>query len=74
MDGVELHEASADAARALLHQDGVDAHIDVGDFFCIDPTGSYDVVIGNPPFIRYQDFSGEARARSRTRRCAPESG
>ena len=23
-------------------------------------------MIGNPPFIRYQDFSGEARARSRT--------
>lgn len=65
LDGVELHEASAAAARALLRQAGVDARIEVGDFFCIDPTGSYDVVIGNPPFVRYQDFSGEARARSR---------
>jgi hypothetical protein len=65
LDGVELHEASADAARALLRRAGVDARIEVGDFFCVDPTGSYDVVIGNPPFIRYQDFSGEARARSR---------
>lgn len=65
LDGVELHEASADAARALLRQAGVDARIEVGDFFCVEPTGSYDVVIGNPPFVRYQDFSGEARARSR---------
>jgi adenine-specific DNA-methyltransferase len=65
LDGVELHKASADAARALLRGAGVDARIEVGDFFCVDPTGSYDVVIGNPPFIRYQDFSGEARARSR---------
>lgn len=65
LDGVELHEASAEAARSLLRQAGVDARIEVGDFFCVNPTASYDVVIGNPPFIRYQDFSGEARARSR---------
>jgi len=65
LDGVELHPASADAARALLRQAGVDARIEVGDFFCVEPTGSYDAVIGNPPFVRYQDFSGEARARSR---------
>ena len=65
LDGVELHEASAAAARKLLHRAGVDARIEVGDFFLIEPTGHYDVVIGNPPFIRYQDFSGEPRARSR---------
>jgi adenine-specific DNA-methyltransferase len=65
LDGVELHTASADAARALLRQAGVDARIQVADFFCVEPTGSYDAVIGNPPFVRYQEFSGEARARSR---------
>jgi adenine-specific DNA methylase len=65
LDGVELHEASAAAARRLLDQAGVDAQILVGDFFCVPPTGSYDVVIGNPPYVRYQDFSGETRARSR---------
>jgi len=65
LDGVELHDSSAVAARNLLRQAGVDARIRVGDFFRVDPTGSYDVVIGNPPFVRYQDFSGEARARSR---------
>lgn len=65
LDGVELHADSARAAVELLAAAGVDARIDVGDFFCFEPTGSYDVVIGNPPYIRYQDFSGEARARSR---------
>lgn len=65
LDGVELHEASAEAARQLLHAAGVDAHVTAGDFFTVEPTGSYDVVIGNPPYVRYQDFTGEARTRSR---------
>lgn len=65
LDGVELHQASAEAARGLLHRAGVRAQIEVGDFFCVEPTATYDVVIGNPPFVRYQEFSGEARARSR---------
>ena len=65
IDGIELHDASARAARALLRNAGVDARVKVNDFFCVNPTGSYDVVIGNPPYVRYQDFSGAARARSR---------
>lgn len=65
LDGIELHRDSARAARTLLRSAGVDARVSVNDFFCVDPTGSYDVVIGNPPYIRYQDFSGAARARSR---------
>jgi len=65
LDGVELHEASASAARGLLRAAGVDADIKVGDFFTFEPTASYDAVIGNPPYVRYQDFSGESRARSR---------
>lgn len=65
LDGVELHKPSAQAAREVLRQAGVDARVRVGDFFTVEPTGSYDVVIGNPPYVRYQDFSGEARARSR---------
>lgn len=65
IDGVELHDASARAARKLLRNAGVEARVMVNDFFCLQPTGSYDVVIGNPPYIRYQDFAGTARARSR---------
>ena len=65
LDGVELHEASAEAARHLLGQAGVDARITAADFFTVDPRPEYDVVIGNPPYIRYQEFSGAARRRSR---------
>lgn len=65
LDGVELHEASAEAARNVLRAVGVEADVAAGDFFAFEPTGSYDVVIGNPPYVRYQDFSGEIRARSR---------
>jgi adenine-specific DNA-methyltransferase len=64
LDGVELHEASARAARSVLREAGVDAEVTVGDFFTVDPTGTYDTVIGNPPYVRFQDFSGESRARS----------
>lgn len=65
LDGVELHAASAAAAQHLLDRAGVKADVKVADFFTIEPTGSYDTVIGNPPYVRYQDFAGEARAKSR---------
>lgn len=65
LHGVELHESSAATARSLLAELGVQAEIATGDFFEVTPTGDYDVVIGNPPYVRYQDFTGESRARSR---------
>lgn len=65
LHGVELHAGSADAARLLLQQAGADASIQVGDFFVMPPTPTFDAVIGNPPYVRYQDFSGESRLRSR---------
>lgn len=65
LDGVEVHDASASATRDLLRAAGVEAEVSVGDFFAFEPNGTYDAVIGNPPYVRYQDFSGESRARSR---------
>lgn len=65
LDGVELHEASAQAARALLAEAGVTASITTADFFTVSPEPRYDAVIGNPPYVRYQDFTGAARTRSR---------
>jgi len=65
VDGVEIHRASAAEAQRLVVEAGGDPRIEVGDFFLSKPTGSYSAVIGNPPYIRYQDFSGEARTRSR---------
>src|SRR5699024_5097447 len=63
--GVELHAASARVARDVVAQAGGVAEIRVSDFFLTEPRGRYSAVIGNPPFIRYQDFSGEARDRAR---------
>lgn len=65
LDGVELHEHSAREAGARLAAAGHAGRVVPGDFFEQAPTGSYDVVIGNPPYVRYQNFSGQARARSR---------
>lgn len=65
LEGVELHDASARAARAVLRDAGATARIRVGDFFAVEPASSYDAVIGNPPYVRYQDFAGADRAASR---------
>lgn len=65
LSGCELHEASAASARRLLHNVGAKVEITVGDFFTINPEPKFDAVIGNPPYVRYQEFSGESRVRSR---------
>ena len=63
--GVELHAASARRAQQSLNADGVQARVHAGDFFLHNEYGAYDAVVGNPPFVRYQDFSGAARSRAR---------
>ncbi|HHT9007270.1 TPA: HsdM family class I SAM-dependent methyltransferase [Burkholderia cenocepacia] len=65
VDGVEIHEHSARVARQRVRQAGGNAQIRHSDFFVVKPEPVYDTVIGNPPYIRYQDFSGESRARAR---------
>ena len=65
LDGIELHEGSARHAETLVRAAGHDATVRVGDFFTLAPSSAYDAVVGNPPYVRYQDFSGAARARSR---------
>jgi len=58
----ELHEASAADARQLLATTGYPGRVVVGDFLASPAAPLFDVVVGNPPFIRYQGFTGEARA------------
>jgi len=65
VDGIEIHAYSARVARQRVQEAGGNARIRHSDFFAIDSSPIYDTVIGNPPYIRYQDFSGESRARSR---------
>jgi adenine-specific DNA-methyltransferase len=65
VDGVEIHAQSMEMARQRVQDAGGEARMCHNDFFAIEPRPVYDTVIGNPPYIRYQDFSGESRARSR---------
>lgn len=64
LQGVEIFETSARNAEGLLQTAGMDVSVAVGDFFDHEPSRSYDAIVGNPPFIRYQNFGGVARSRS----------
>lgn len=61
-------EFDAAEARKLADRVGGRAAVVRGDFFSWYrrelPDGGYDAVIGNPPFIRYQDFVEEHRAHA----------
>lgn len=63
--GVEIHDYSAVAASKRVQDFGGNARIYQCDFFSLKPKAEFDAVVGNPPYIRYQDFTGEMRARSR---------
>lgn len=63
--GVEIHADSAAHAENSLRAGGIDATIHARDFFSHAEFGVYDAVVGNPPYVRYQDFAGESRARAR---------
>lgn len=65
---VEFERTEALVASARLHDAGVDDSVDVcvGDFFAFAQESlaagrMYDVVLGNPPYIRYQTFPEEHR-------------
>jgi adenine-specific DNA-methyltransferase len=69
--GIDLHSGSLDAALELLEDSGLDAHLVESDFFAVetpDVAGAripyLDAVVGNPPFVRYQEHVGESRRLS----------
>lgn len=72
LDGIEIHRSSASTARRRITEAGGRARIRTADFFDIEPRADYTAVIGNPPYIRYQDFRGATRAQSR--RAALKAG
>lgn len=63
--GVELHSDSALLGQKLVAAAGGELQMRVGDFFLTPPEPRFTAVIGNPPFIRFQDFAGQARDRAR---------
>lgn len=63
IQGVELHGPSARQAAALMDHAGVPVEIAQRDFFEFDTDRRFDATVGNPPYVRYQDFTGSARSR-----------
>lgn len=70
ISGVDVHRPSLNASRKTLQSKGFEAQLVRSDFFDLpspaqigDKIGWQDAVIGNPPFIRYQEFTGAARAK-----------
>ena len=71
LSGVDLHQPSLDASAALLGELEASASFVCSDFFELptpaqigDRVGWQDAVIGNPPFVRYQEHRGDVRKRS----------
>ena len=64
LTGVEIHAESAAMAAKHLAERGAAATITVGSFFDVPANPVYDAVIGNPPYIRYQDFAGSDRTKA----------
>jgi adenine-specific DNA-methyltransferase len=70
--GVDLHRESLKQAKVVLVGEGLDAnhlpHSDVFDVPTPDQLGCplplRDAIIGNPPFVRYQEHTGEACKKS----------
>lgn len=64
LHGVEIHSASAQQAQRLLAEQSFDASIATSDFYEFGGTAKYDAVVGNPPYVRYQQHSGVSRTKS----------
>lgn len=71
LTGVDLDRPSLSASGDLLATEGFKAKLIASDFFDLvtpaqigDQVGWQDAVVGNPPFIRYQQHRGDVRKRS----------
>ena len=62
--GYEIDKTASEAARELVSTTGAPAVIEHGDFFDVVPSADADAVVGNPPYVRYQSFSGSARKKA----------
>lgn len=63
--GVELHPWSAQHGIDRVASAGGQVEMTVSDFFDTPSSPRYSAVVGNPPYIRFQDFTGPARAKAR---------
>jgi adenine-specific DNA methylase len=63
LQGTDIDAPSVSAARAILAELGSAGDLAVGDFFQVTTTLPFDAVVGNPPYVRYQAFTGTARIK-----------
>lgn len=72
--GCDLDPDALSMARDRLDGCGAEAKWIGGDFFQLSPADlePVDLVLGNPPYVRYQRFRGETRRRALA--CAREAG
>lgn len=63
--GVDVHADSVATAHGLVAAEGRPVQFRVGDFFGMAGERRFDAVIGNPPYVRYQGFTGAVRAAGR---------
>jgi hypothetical protein len=63
--GIELDE-QAFSSFSISLLDGCHLQLHCSDFFEVDPCqfGPFTAVVGNPPYIRYQRFTGSAREKA----------
>lgn len=61
LHGSEIHAPSAEQALRLLDSEGFGVDLRLGDFFEREVDPIADAVVGNPPYIRYQHFTGDSR-------------
>lgn len=71
ISGIDVHRPSLRASREALQAEGFDAKLVASDFFDLatpaqidDEVGWQDAVVGNPPFVRYQQFTGDSRTKA----------
>src|SRR5207302_2709246 len=69
--GIDTHHGSLAKTNRLLEAEGLDANLIAADFFeLLPPTelfssvGLFNALVGNPPYVRYQQHIGEARRLS----------
>jgi predicted RNA methylase len=64
--GCDLDEEALESSADVVADLDVQSTLLDSDFFLLDPDriGPVDLVVGNPPFIRFQQFSGESRTRA----------
>ena len=78
VSGIELSQATFESAGHPLRQEFGKLRLRQGDFFDFDGSerelgvGGFQAVVGNPPFIRYQRFTGLSRTTALQR--AAEEG